>query len=79
MTFQFFCSECDPKCERPLKTVTFQDYAAICHHTNSADYTFLEYVIKQLDGKCPVCGHKLKVPPVEVKVRSKRFVEVSKQ
>ena len=72
MTFQFVCSECG----KLLRTVTIQEYMESCHHTNADKMTFLEYIIDEIGGACPFCGHKLTIPPIDVEVTA---MEVSKQ
>jgi hypothetical protein len=60
MPFIFRCSQCG--------LILHRDRQPILCNWSFKQQTYLEYVFEMLGGKCPFCGNKLKIPPLEIKI-----------
>lgn len=60
MPFIFRCSRCG--------STLYKDPNPVLDIGSYKRHTYLETVLTELGGKCPSCGHKLHIPPLEIEV-----------
>ena len=65
LPFEFFCDDC----KRLLVEAKLNQFNVLCDAHDDGTPKLLRWIKKQIGGDaCPYCGHKLRFPPVNVKV-----------
>jgi hypothetical protein len=71
MPFIFYCNQCGSE--------LYKDSKPVLHDGTYRRETYLQIVITKIGGKCPNCGHKLRVPPLKIEVLASEVSPVYKR